>query len=48
MVMRPRCVAHPAGKTFAFVNYMRAEDAINAKALLDGRSAPAVTGEHCI
>lgn len=32
------------GKTFAFVNFQEAADAIAAKTALDGQSAPAVTG----
>ena len=32
------------GKTFAFVNFLEAGDAIAAKAALDGQAAPAVTG----
>jgi hypothetical protein len=32
------------GKTFAFVNYLRAEDAARARDELDGQAAPALCG----
>lgn len=34
------------GKTFAFVNFMNAADAVQAKMALDGQNAPAVTGDR--